>query len=112
MSVQSALERFAKNRDLHVEDLKKLVRIPSVSADGFDPAEVKRSADAVAVLLRERGLHRLPVTHDGKLVGIVTGSDILLALLGQLEGTHTDQRAAELQPSAEELIAAGAGDLR
>ena len=61
MSVQSALERFAKNRDLHVEDLKKLVRIPSVSADGFDPAEVKRSAEAVAVLLRERGLENVEI---------------------------------------------------
>jgi hypothetical protein len=40
----------------------------------------------------------------------VTGSDILLALLGQLESTQTENRAAELQPSAEELIAAGAGD--
>ena len=68
------------------------------------------SVEVALALLRERGLHRLPVTQDGKLVGIVTGSDILLALLGQLEGAHADNRATELQPSAEELIAAGVGD--
>lgn len=65
------------------------------------------SVDMALALLRERGLHRLPVTQAGKLVGIVTGSDILLALLGQLESAQTENRAAELQPSAEELIAAG-----
>ena len=69
------------------------------------------SVEVVLALLLERGLHRLPVTRHGKLVGIVTGSDILLSLLGQVEGTHADNRAAELQPSAEELIAAGASDL-
>jgi nucleotide-binding universal stress UspA family protein/predicted transcriptional regulator len=68
------------------------------------------SVNTALTLLRERGLHRLPVTREGKLVGIVTGSDILLALLGQLESTHAENRAAELQPSAEELIAAGAVD--
>ena len=69
------------------------------------------SVEVALALLHERGLHRLPVTQDGKLVGIVTGSDILLALLGKLESAHADNRAAELQPSAEELIAAGIGDL-
>ncbi|HEX9978873.1 MAG TPA: dipeptidase [Acidimicrobiia bacterium] len=36
--------------------LEDLVRIPSVSADGFDPAQVRRSADATAALFREAGL--------------------------------------------------------
>jgi len=66
MSVQQALDRFARDRDAHVEDLKRLVRIPSVSADGFDPANVKHSADAIAGLLRERGLeHVEQLTVDG-----------------------------------------------
>jgi len=56
------------------------------------------SVEVALALLRERGLHRLPVTQDGKLVG-------------KLESAHADNRAAELQPSAEELIAAGIGDL-
>lgn len=36
-------------------ELEALVRIPSVSAAGFDPSEVRRSAEYVASLLRESG---------------------------------------------------------
>ncbi|OJX62101.1 MAG: dipeptidase [Micrococcales bacterium 73-13] len=35
-----------------IADLSRLVRIPSVSWDGFDPARVQESAEAVAELLR------------------------------------------------------------
>lgn len=38
------------------DELEAMVRIPSVSADGYDPAEVRRSADFVADLLRSSGL--------------------------------------------------------
>lgn len=37
-------------------DLERLVRIPSVSAEGFDPAEVRRSAEATAEILESAGL--------------------------------------------------------
>lgn len=37
-------------------DLERLVRIPSVSFDGFDPANVKRSAEATAEILEGAGL--------------------------------------------------------
>ncbi|HZA27046.1 MAG TPA: dipeptidase [Actinomycetota bacterium] len=37
-------------------DLERLVRIPSVSAAGFDPAEVRRSAEASAEVLEQSGL--------------------------------------------------------
>ncbi len=37
-------------------ELESLVRIPSVSAPGFDPAAVRRSALATAQLMRESGL--------------------------------------------------------
>src|SRR5262245_59400972 len=51
--------------DAHLDDFKqtlvRLSRIPSVSADGFPPAEVKRSADAVAVALREAGVENVQV---------------------------------------------------
>lgn len=66
MSAQAAIDQFTRNRALHLEDLKRLVRIPSVSAGGFDAANVKKSADAVAVLLKERGLENVEqLTIDG-----------------------------------------------
>lgn len=39
-----------------ISDLGSLVRIPSVSWDGFDPEHVRASADAVARLLEELGI--------------------------------------------------------
>jgi acetylornithine deacetylase/succinyl-diaminopimelate desuccinylase-like protein len=49
-------------------DLVALARIPSVSAEGFDPAHVARSAERVAALLEDVGLGdvevlRLPGAH-------------------------------------------------
>ncbi len=41
---------------VHRADLDALVRIPSVSAPGFDTGEVRRAAEAVRVLLAARGL--------------------------------------------------------
>jgi acetylornithine deacetylase/succinyl-diaminopimelate desuccinylase-like protein len=37
------------------KELEDLVRIPSVSATGFDPGEVRRSAEAVATMLGDSG---------------------------------------------------------
>ncbi len=49
--------------EAHVERTKarlaELVRIPSVSAEGFPPEEVRRSAEATAALLREAGLENV-----------------------------------------------------
>ncbi len=42
-------------------ELVELARIPSVSAPGFDPAEVARSAEAVADLLSRSGMERVEV---------------------------------------------------
>lgn len=49
-----------------IEKLKTLVRIPSISFPGFPPEEVKRSAKAVASLLREEGLENVEILEiDG-----------------------------------------------
>ena len=55
MSTDKALKRFAEKKAEYLEDLKALVRIPSVSFPGFDPAQVRNSARATAELLRKRG---------------------------------------------------------
>jgi cysteinylglycine-S-conjugate dipeptidase len=44
-----------------LEELKKLVRIPSVSFEGFDPKEVEKSAKATAELLKKAGLENVEV---------------------------------------------------
>jgi acetylornithine deacetylase/succinyl-diaminopimelate desuccinylase-like protein len=54
-SSDRALAHFEQHRDAYLDDLKALARIPSVSFDGFDPAQVRRSAEATAKLLRDRG---------------------------------------------------------
>ena len=47
-------------------DLERLVQTPSISAPGGDPDAVRRSAEEVAVLLRERGADRAELlTVDG-----------------------------------------------
>lgn len=63
----------AKDFNDTVEKLKKLVRIPSVSFDGFPPQEVERSADAVAGLLKEEGLEHVEILRVGKAHPYVYG---------------------------------------
>ncbi len=60
-SRESALKHYEAHKNEHLEDLKDLVRIPSVSFDGFPPGEVRKSAEAVAVLLKKRGLENVQV---------------------------------------------------
>ena len=54
--IARALAHYQKNAPGYLDDLKTLVRIPSVSAEGFPPEEVRRSAEATAGLLRGAGL--------------------------------------------------------
>lgn len=49
------------NFNAFVEQLKTLARIPSVSFDGFPATEVRRSAKAVAQLLKEEGLENVEI---------------------------------------------------
>ena len=56
-----ALAHHRANTRSYLEDLKALVRIPSVSFDGFPPEEVRRSAEATAAVLRRRGFEQVEV---------------------------------------------------
>jgi len=61
-----ALAHYEKNSAIYLDELKRLVRIPSVSFPGFPEAEVVRSADAVAELLRRRGFEKVEILRvDG-----------------------------------------------
>jgi acetylornithine deacetylase/succinyl-diaminopimelate desuccinylase-like protein len=55
----AALQHIDRHRDETLERLCDLVRIPSVSADGFPASEVRRSAEATAAQLREAGLENV-----------------------------------------------------
>src|SRR5262245_18367381 len=66
MSTEKALRRFAEQKNAYLEDLKTLVRIPSVSFPGFDPKQVRASAEAVAQLLNKRGFENVQLLEvDG-----------------------------------------------
>jgi len=60
---QPAVAPALDHLDQHIEGfkatLRDLVRIPSVSAEGFPPEEVRRSAEAVAAALRRAGLQNV-----------------------------------------------------
>lgn len=62
----AALEHFSTHKADHLNDLKDLVRIPSVSFPGFDPLPVRKSAEAVAELLKKSGLTDVRLLETGK----------------------------------------------
>jgi len=67
MPESSPLERALASLDARADEaiaaLCDLARIPSVSAAGFDPAHVRRSAEAVRALLLDCGVERAEVVE-------------------------------------------------
>jgi acetylornithine deacetylase/succinyl-diaminopimelate desuccinylase-like protein len=59
MPIDRALAHFESQKNAYLEDLKSLVRIPSVSFEGFDAAQVRKSAEATAKLLKDRGFENV-----------------------------------------------------
>jgi acetylornithine deacetylase/succinyl-diaminopimelate desuccinylase-like protein len=60
-----ALEYFNARKTEHLNALKDLVRIPSISFPGFDPAALKQCAEAVAALLMKSGLSDARILETG-----------------------------------------------
>jgi acetylornithine deacetylase/succinyl-diaminopimelate desuccinylase-like protein len=58
-NVDGALAHFAASKGEYLEDLKRLVRIPSCAFAGFPLEEVRRSAEATRVLLAARGFQNV-----------------------------------------------------
>ncbi len=59
MDTAKALAHFSTHRNEYLDDLKSLIRIPSVSFDGFPPAEVRKSAEQTAKILKARGFQNV-----------------------------------------------------
>src|SRR5256885_3930642 len=58
-AIEKALAHHASHQAEYLEELKKLVRIPSVSFDGFDRQQVRRSAEGTCDLMRRKGLQNV-----------------------------------------------------
>jgi cysteinylglycine-S-conjugate dipeptidase len=60
-AVDRAIAHHQAHAGEYLGDLESLVRIPSVSFEGFPAGEVRRSAEAVAELLRKRGFENVEI---------------------------------------------------
>jgi acetylornithine deacetylase/succinyl-diaminopimelate desuccinylase-like protein len=69
---QEILDAIDDRFEATIEDLIDLARIPSVSAAGFDPAEVERSAEKVAELFSDVGLRGVEILRIGDAHPYVT----------------------------------------
>lgn len=61
INIEKVLQQYESNKTKHLDDLKDLVRIPSVSFNGFPPEELRHSARAVAALFKKRGLENVEI---------------------------------------------------
>jgi len=55
-AIAKALAHHQAHAAEYLEELKTLVRIPSVSFEGFDKAQVRKSGEATCALMRKKGL--------------------------------------------------------
>jgi acetylornithine deacetylase/succinyl-diaminopimelate desuccinylase-like protein len=58
---QKTIDWLDDRFEARVEELVVLARVPSISATGFPPAEVRRSADVVAALLSDSGFNQVEI---------------------------------------------------
>jgi acetylornithine deacetylase/succinyl-diaminopimelate desuccinylase-like protein len=72
-----------------IADLSSLVKIPSVSWDSFDPANVERSSEAVRALVESTGLFDSVATSRAPIEGDVLGHPAVLAVRKARNGRPT-----------------------
>jgi acetylornithine deacetylase/succinyl-diaminopimelate desuccinylase-like protein len=72
-----------------IADLSRLVRIPSVSWDGFDPANVARSAEAVKALMDDLDVFESVVISRAEISGGVFGQPAVIARRAARNGKPT-----------------------
>jgi acetylornithine deacetylase/succinyl-diaminopimelate desuccinylase-like protein len=61
----TALDYFQSHIRDYINNLKDLVRVPSISFPGFDPSPIIRSAEAVAKILSKSGLKDVRILDTG-----------------------------------------------
>ncbi len=61
MNSSAAADHLQKHFSNYLENLKKLVRIPSVSFEGFPADQVRKSAEAVAAMMKETALENVQI---------------------------------------------------
>lgn len=76
MTIENAIGHLNKNFHKHLDDLKKLVRIPSVSFPGFDHGAIDKTAEAVKGLLIETGLENVQVLKQDGMFPFVYGDHL------------------------------------
>jgi len=81
--LNAALQHFARNRSASLNDLKDLVRIPSISFPGFDHKPIRRCAEAVADHLKTAGL------KDVRFLEAGTGNPSVFAQMIDMPGKPT-----------------------
>ncbi len=64
-SLNAALSHFDAHKAQYLNDLKNLIRIPSISFPGFDASPVRQCAEAVASLLKKSGLNDVRLLESG-----------------------------------------------
>ncbi len=66
------------------EDLRRAVGATVADVMATDPVSCAEddTLERAATLMHEHGVSRLPVTNDGRLVGIIARGDILRAVMG------------------------------
>ncbi len=81
LQLPSSLSRFES-------DLRKAVGATVADVMDADPPTCSEgdTLETVATVLHERGVSRLPVVRDGRVVGIVSRGDIVRAIVSAPEG--------------------------
>ena len=99
MPLEKALKHYESTAHEHRRDLEELVRIPSVSFEGFDPAMVRKSAEKTAEILKKRGfpnveLLEIPGAHPYVYGEVIVDPSLPTVLL---YAHHDVQPAGDLE---------------